>query len=121
MLDLGPYHFKLKAHIQKLIDDLSLAIGPKMSYSAATLDGEPWHYQPFFTPSADLPYLKEFFVAFMTEAFVAWEWFTSEFDYGHGGLIDSPTAEEKELAWMSTTNEVNEGWLGGGNYLKDQI
>ena len=52
-------------------------------------------------------------MAFMTEAFVAWEWFTSEFDYGHGGLIDSPTAEEKELAWMSTTNEVNEGWLGG--------
>ena len=47
----------------------------------------------------------------MTEALVAWEWFTSEFDYG--GLIDSPTAEEKELAWMSTTNEVNEGWLGG--------
>ena len=50
MLDLGPYHFKLKAHIQKLIDDLSLAIGPKMSYSAATLDGEPWHYQPFSHP-----------------------------------------------------------------------
>jgi hypothetical protein len=115
MLDLGPYHFKLKAHIRKLIDDPDLAIGPKASYSSATLDGEPWHHQDAMSavlaPDADIPYLKELFVAFMKEALVTWERFTSEFDYG--GLIDSATAEEKELAWMPTTNDANEGRLGG--------
>ena len=90
-------------------------IGPKASYSSTTLDGEPWHHQDAMSavlaPDADIPYLKELFVAFMKEVLVTWERFTSEFDYG--GLIDSTTAEEKELAWMPTTNDVNKGRLGG--------
>ena len=36
--------------------------------------------------------------------------FTSEF--APGGLIDEATVEEKEMAWMPRTNDVNEGALG---------
>ncbi|KAF8808276.1 hypothetical protein BYT27DRAFT_7097318, partial [Phlegmacium glaucopus] len=36
--------------------------------------------------------------------------FTSEF--APGGLIDEATVEEKKLAWMPATNDVNEGALG---------
>ncbi|KAF8222953.1 hypothetical protein L208DRAFT_1185573, partial [Tricholoma matsutake] len=36
--------------------------------------------------------------------------FTLEF--APDGLIDQCTAEEKELAWMPATNDVNEGALG---------
>lgn len=43
-------------------------------------------------------------------ALVTWECFSSEFT--PGGLIDMATAEEKHLAWMPATNDVNEGALG---------
>jgi hypothetical protein len=114
MLDLGPYHFKLKEHIKTLIDNPSLALGPEAKSATATLDGEQWHHpdamQAVLAQASELPYLTELFVAFLTEALVTWERFTSEFDYG--GLIDSATAEEKDLAWIPTTNDANEGRLG---------
>lgn len=115
MLDLGPYHYKLKAHIKHLIDNPDLAIGPNARAYTATLDGNAWHHPDsmaaVLTQREDLPYLKELFVAFMEEALVTWERFTAEFNYG--GLIDSATQEEKDLAWMPTTNDANEGRLGG--------
>ena len=49
-------------------------------------------------------------VAFFGGAFETWKRFTSEF--APGGLIDEATAEEKALAWMPATNDVNEGALG---------
>ena len=39
-----------------------------------------------------------------------WKRFISEF--APGGLIDEATAEEKELAWMPPTNDINEGAVG---------
>jgi hypothetical protein len=33
-------------------------------------------------------------------------------EFAPDGLIDQSTAEEKELAWMPATNNVNEGALG---------
>lgn len=39
-----------------------------------------------------------------------WKRFTSEF--APGGLIDEAIAEERNLAWMPPTNDVNEGALG---------
>ncbi|KZP31244.1 hypothetical protein FIBSPDRAFT_907821 [Athelia psychrophila] len=115
MLDLGPYHYKLKAHIKKLINNPSLAIGPDARAYTATLDGDSWHHEDamaaVLAQREELPYLQELFVAFMEEALVTWERFTAEFDYG--GLIDTATQEEKDLAWMPTTNDANEGRLGG--------
>ena len=58
----------------------------------------------------DFPHLKPALVAFFKGAKEAWQPFTSE--YAPGGLIDEATEEEKDCAWMPTTNDVNEGALG---------
>src|SRR6266446_9018538 len=58
----------------------------------------------------ELPYFRELLVAFFTGAAETWARFISEF--APGGLIDEATIEEKDLAWMPTTNDVNEGALG---------
>ncbi|KAF8960711.1 hypothetical protein BDZ97DRAFT_1597629, partial [Flammula alnicola] len=49
-------------------------------------------------------------VAFFRGALATWERFSSEF--APGGLIDESSAEEKHLAWMPATNDINEGALG---------
>ena len=54
--------------------------------------------------------MKQAFVAFCKGAHETWKWFTSE--YTLGGLIDEATQEERDLAWMPSTNDVNEGALG---------
>src|SRR5258705_11657 len=57
-----------------------------------------------------LPHVEDVLVAYFEEALVTWKCFTSEFDAG--GLIDQATDAEKFLAWMSPTNDANEGILG---------
>jgi hypothetical protein len=54
--------------------------------------------------------LKQALVAFCKGAHETWKQFTSE--YTPGGLIDEATQEERDLAWMPSTNDVNEGALG---------
>ena len=54
--------------------------------------------------------MKPALVAFFKGAKETWQRFTSE--YAPGGLIDEATEEEKDRAWMPTTNDVNEGALG---------
>jgi hypothetical protein len=58
----------------------------------------------------ELPHLKPLLVRFFQGAAKGWKRFTSEF--APGGLIDEATVEEKDLAWLPTTNDVNEGALG---------
>jgi len=60
--------------------------------------------------ASQLPYLQPLLVAFCKGAAETWKRFTSEF--APGGLIDEATVEEKDLAWMPPTNDVNEGALG---------
>jgi hypothetical protein len=57
-----------------------------------------------------LPHLRPLLVAFFTGALETWEQFTAEF--AEGGLIDKATPEQKEQAWMPTTNDRSEGSLG---------
>ena len=54
--------------------------------------------------------MKQALVAFCKGAHETWKQFTSE--YTPGGLIDKATQEERDLAWMPSTNDVNEGALG---------
>ena len=78
------------------------------------MDGEPWESPKVVAEiqrmAPELPHLKPLLVAFFGGAFETWKRFTSEF--APGGLIDEATAEEKALAWMPATNDVNEGALG---------
>jgi len=56
------------------------------------------------------PHIHGLLTAFFKGAEETWKQFTSEF--APDGLIDQSTAEEKELAWMPATNDINEGALG---------
>jgi hypothetical protein len=58
----------------------------------------------------ELPHLANVLVAFLKGALTTWKRFTTEFV--PGGLIDEASAEQKDLAWMPATNDVNEGILG---------
>jgi hypothetical protein len=114
MLDLGPLHEDVQAHLKKIIHDPDLLISPESTHESGAMDGKPWH-----TPEAvgavlklapSLPHLRPVLVTFFKGALATWERFTSEFE--EGGLIDTATAEEKQKAWMPPTNDVNEGALG---------
>ena len=56
------------------------------------------------------PHIHGLLTAFFKGAEETWKQFTSEF--APDGVIDQSTAEEKELAWMLATNDINEGALG---------
>ncbi|TEB28922.1 hypothetical protein FA13DRAFT_1755795 [Coprinellus micaceus] len=65
-----------------------------------------------------LPHLSSLLRAFFSGAGKTWERFTSEF--APGGLIDEASLEEKELAWMLPTNDINEGALGSFRVMMRQ-
>jgi len=114
MLDLGPLHFKVQEHLEKVINDPSVLLPPTGSYESGTIDGLPWRNPEAMAEisqlASSLPHLNSVLVAFFRGALVTWKRFTAEFH--EGGLIDEATAEEKEHAWMPPTNDVNEGALG---------
>ena len=114
MLELGPLHFKVKAHIQRTIEDPDILLNQDAGYEFGSMDGKPWHTpeatKAVLKLSPSLPHLKPVLVAFFKGALTTWEHFTSEFE--EGGLIHSTTAEERDRAWMPPTNDVNEGALG---------
>jgi hypothetical protein len=119
MLDLGPLRFRVYKHIEKIIENPDLLLGKEISPLTATLDGENWQNPPVILKiqelAPSLPYLKELLVVFFQAALETWERFTSEF--APGGAIDQATTEEKELAWLSATNDENERALGSFQHL----
>ena len=89
-------------------------VGPNASYHAGAMNGQKWQSPEAFAAiqklAPSLPYLKPLLVAFCKGAAETWKCFTSEF--APGGLIDEASQEERELAWMLPTNDINEGALG---------
>jgi hypothetical protein len=119
MLNLGPLHRKVYMHIQRIIEDPTFLVGDSVTWKTGTMDGQKWQSPKAIKAvqklAPSLPHLKPLLVAFFKGALVTWKRFTSEF--APGGLIDEATAEEKELAWMPPTNDVNEGALGSFRVL----
>ncbi|KAJ7213389.1 hypothetical protein GGX14DRAFT_392897 [Mycena pura] len=83
------------------------------------LDLGPLHTSPWRNPLAieaviklipSLSHLKAITMAFFRSSLTTWIRFSSEF--APGGLIDQCSASEKQLAWMPSTNDTNEGALG---------
>ncbi|KAJ7601296.1 hypothetical protein B0H17DRAFT_1155387 [Mycena rosella] len=115
ILDLGPFHASVKAHIRKLIEnpDLLLSSSPD-SYKLATLDGLPWSDLKAWSECVKLlptlPDIKPLLLAGLTCTLSCWEHFTAEFE--EGGLIDQATSSEHEMAFIPSTNYANEGLLG---------
>ena len=113
-LDLGPLNQKIESFMVQLIEDPTFLVGEHVSYETGSFDGKPWRSEKVVKKINELapqfPYLKQALVAFCKGAHETWKRFTSE--YTPGGLIDEATQEEKDLAWMPSTNDVNEGALG---------
>jgi hypothetical protein len=119
MLNLGPFHQKVQNHMQRIIGDPKFLLGRNASYEMGSLDGKDWNSPEIFNSiqmmSPELPHLEPLLVSFFKGASKTWKRFTSEF--APGGLIDEATVEERELAWMPATNDVNEGALGSFRVL----
>ena len=119
MLDLGPLHHKVYRHMQRIIGDPDFLIGANASFEMGSLDGKKWNnpevVNVVLQMIPELPHFKELLVAFFIGAAETWKRFISEF--APGGLIDEATVEEKKLAWMPATNDINEGALGSFRVL----
>ncbi|TFK17573.1 hypothetical protein FA15DRAFT_710670 [Coprinopsis marcescibilis] len=113
MLNLGPLHKNFHTHILRVINNPALILN-SCNYKTATADGEPWESQKVVECIQSLiptfPSFEPMFVAGLQGAAATWSRFTSKF--APGGLIDEATQEERDLAWMAPTNDVNEGALG---------
>jgi len=114
MLDLGPLHNKVRNHMKKLIAYPDLLLDSEIAFENAELNGEEWRavdgMQRISELIPRLPHVRPLLLAFLQGALETWKRFTSEF--APGGSIDEATVEEKEMAWMPGTNDVNEGALG---------
>ncbi|KAH9849141.1 hypothetical protein C2E23DRAFT_936343 [Lenzites betulinus] len=113
-LKLGPLHQRLKAHIQKLVDNPDLLLSPCASFHTASLDGLDWECPEAISAvlkrAPELPYLKPLLLAFLRGALTTWVRFTQEF--APGGAIDRASEAELDAAWIFPTNDHNEGALG---------
>jgi DNA-binding phage protein len=113
-LDLGPLHHSIRCHILVILDNPDLIFGTDIQYQTATLNGLQWAdpkaMKAVFDLIPSLPHIKPITLAFFRGALTTWIRFSAEF--APGGLIDACTATEKQLAWMPSTNDANEGALG---------
>jgi hypothetical protein len=114
VLDLGPLHVLVQEFVEKIIEDPELLVSLDVSHVEATLDGKEWDSPETIAAiiklMPTLPHLKEITVAFFKGTLATWKRFSAEF--APGGLIDTASATERQLAWMPPTNDVNEGALG---------
>ncbi|TEB24287.1 hypothetical protein FA13DRAFT_1797336 [Coprinellus micaceus] len=116
MLMLGPLHDNVRKHLEVLHRDPEQLLSGDVDtlHLIAVLYGQEWQRPDFIrvvhSMAPTLPHLASLLCAFFSGAGKTWERFTSEF--APGGLIDETSLEEKELAWMLPTNDINEGALG---------
>src|SRR5258705_14021346 len=104
---------QVQEHMDRIIANPSLLISPNVVHTTGTMDGTEWErptaVAKILTIIPSLPHVEDVLIAYFEEVLVTWKCFTSEFDAG--GLIDQATDAEKSLAWMSPTNDTNEGIL----------
>ncbi|KZP17166.1 hypothetical protein FIBSPDRAFT_747504 [Athelia psychrophila] len=114
MLNLGPLHHKIEAHMESIIANPQLVLGPDADYHTAAADGLEWDnpqvVEIILADTSLFPHLEDLLVAFFRGSLQTWRRFTTEFT--PGGLIDEATDIEKDLAWLPPTNDLNEGILG---------
>jgi hypothetical protein len=114
ILDLDPFHTRVKQHVQSIIDDPDILFGHNISLESAILEGKSCvrldAVEGVRKLAPALPHLRDVTIAYFKSTVPAWERFTSEFE--EGGMIDGMSDEEKADACMPTTNDANEGILG---------
>ena len=114
MLDLAPLHLEVEQHMDKVIDNPDILLSVDATYTTGAMDGKEWEkpniMATILKQAPELPHLSSVLVVFFKGARGTWKRFTTEFT--PGGMIDSATDWQKELAWMPATNDINEGMLG---------
>jgi len=113
-LNLTPFYNQIIAHLETVINEPDLLLGPNDSKKTGTFNGRPWE-----NPEAihiirnnqhHYPHLRSLLVAFFSGALKTWKRFTKEFE--PGSKISNLTPEERYLAFRRPTNDINEGSLG---------
>ena len=113
-LDLGPDFDHLLDHIEAIIKDPDILIGPSVSSETATLDGRPWHNPDVISIIVSdrdcYPHLKSALVEYFKGTLETWRKFTRD-------VLDNPklsaaTPEQRYLAFRYPVNNSNEGALG---------
>jgi hypothetical protein len=118
LLDLGSYHQQKLEFCKKIADDPLSALGSGSADGEAglpkTFEGKevehPKIIDAVLRAAADLPHLLVMIAAFFRGAHSKLVEFVQEFEAG--GDIAGLSTEERAAAFLSTTNDVNEGALG---------
>ncbi|KAF8601010.1 hypothetical protein BDV93DRAFT_446537 [Ceratobasidium sp. AG-I] len=114
LAELSSLHTQVQRHLESIIEDPLLIIGPDASSETATLDGSDWDEPAVLSAlrqhESALPYLSDLFVAYCQGALQTWRRFTDEF--ADDSILASLTQEQNRKAFMPPTNDVNEGALG---------
>ncbi|KAK7027200.1 hypothetical protein R3P38DRAFT_2527033 [Favolaschia claudopus] len=106
VLRLGPLRARLITHLDKLIAEPDLLVGPAVSYETAVLmvAGKPWdHVLAVQKYAPDLPHLKGLTLDLLMGARVAWKRFSGE--CSDEGDIAAATEDQMDRAQMEKTND----------------
>ncbi|KAI0348796.1 hypothetical protein OH77DRAFT_1553381, partial [Trametes cingulata] len=113
-LDLGPLHARLKAHMACIVADPEILLAPDASYEGGSLDGHLWEWPEVLITvhqlAPTLPHLPLAVSEFVAGALDTWGRFSAEF--APGWTIARLTKFKRQLAWMPSTNDENEGSSG---------
>lgn len=116
LLNLGPLHEKVKAHLKKIIACPQLITGADMTFKTSTLNGQRWQ-KPEIVYAAlakiaewKLEHVNKLIVAYCKGALATWIRFDTE--WSEDGPISKLSAENIERAWLEVTNDGNESELG---------
>ncbi|KIJ34068.1 hypothetical protein M422DRAFT_263860 [Sphaerobolus stellatus SS14] len=123
VLDMGPTHQTVEVHMEKIIANPAVLLSSGAQFAEATLDGNLWVRSEvmyaIWKLAPNLLHLESLTVAFFTGALETWRRFTAE--YAPGGLIATASPSLHAIAWMPTTNDVNEGALGSRRVVRRSL
>ena len=113
-LDLAEDYNRLLKHLGDIVEDPDILIGPNVSSSTATFDGQMWHNPDMIAiilrERSRYPHLRSALVAFFEGALETWETFTRDV-LGNPTLL-AATPEQRYMAFRRPANDLNEGALG---------
>ncbi|KAF7361574.1 hypothetical protein MSAN_01191400 [Mycena sanguinolenta] len=114
LLSLTDLHRKLPTFCSHIATNPLLLLDPKTPLEQLTIDGKPFrdnlliHCIREIVP--ELPNLAPVISAMFSGCATGWTKFTPEFHVG--GTFDQLTPEQRELLFIQSTNDINEGMLG---------
>ena len=113
-LDLSEDFDQLLKHLEAIVKDPNILIGPNATWATATLDGQPW-YNPepievILRERDQYPHLEAALVAFFEGALETWKTFTR--DVLDNPTLSASTPEQRHMAFRRPANDLNEGALG---------